>query len=298
MQFLEVHLAVNSPLETALDSAADRLKALFPRNFSRGTTHRPARILRRRGKRNSNRLTAPRASNWSVSRAKRWFDVAAVVASLPLAIPVLLLVAVAVRLSSAGPILFVQTRVGRYGKPFRIFKFRTMIHESERSRPLVTTRGSQCFTPVGRFLRKWKLDELPQLLNVLRADMSLVGPRPKVPDHEARILLWRPGITGAATLVFAEEEILFEGVPEEALEVYVQRVILPAKRQIDAEYMYRATFSSDIAILVRTLLRRWNSSTGTPHQPLIERGQSNVDAATAPREELSGVLAGSAAAED
>ena len=291
-------MAVNSPLETALDSAADRLKALFPHHFPKGTTYRPVRTRRRQGKRNSNRLTAPRTSDWSVSKAKRWFDVAAVIVSLPLAIPVLLLVAVAVRLSSPGPILFVQTRVGRYGRPFRIFKFRTMIHESHQSRPLVTTRGNQRFTPVGRFLRKWKLDELPQLLNVLRADMSLVGPRPKVPDHEARLLLWRPGITGAATLVFAEEEMLFEGVPEEALEVYVQRVILPAKRQIDAEYMYRATFTSDFTILVKTLLRRWSCLIDRSHPSLAEAKPDVTEPSAVPWRELNGVLAESSSAED
>ena len=170
-----------------------------------------------------------KVSPWPVSRAKRCFDVTAVVVALPLVLPVLLAVGLTVRLSSRGPVLFVQTRMGRYGRRFKIFKFRTMMHRADEDRPLITTVGNQRFTPVGRFLRKWKLDELPQILNVLRGDMSLVGPRPKVPDHQREVLFWRPGITGAATLVFACEEVLLYNVPGHMLDRYVQRVVLPAK---------------------------------------------------------------------
>jgi lipopolysaccharide/colanic/teichoic acid biosynthesis glycosyltransferase len=197
-------------------------------------------------------------SPWSMSRAKRLFDVAAVLITLPLTLPILLLVGLAVRLSSRGPVLFLQTRAGLRGRQFEIFKFRTMVHSSAENRPLITTLGNQRFTPVGPFLRRWKLDELPQLLNVLRGDMSLLGPRPKVPEHQSEVLLWRPGITGAATLVFAREEVLLDDVPEHLLEHYVHDVVLPAKRLIDAEYMSRATFRSDFAILVRSVLRRWS----------------------------------------
>jgi lipopolysaccharide/colanic/teichoic acid biosynthesis glycosyltransferase len=209
-------------------------------------------------------------SPWSVSRAKRWFDVLAVIVALPVLVPVLLLVALAVGLSSEGPVLFVQTRVGQYGRRFKILKFRTMPHDPDGTRPLFTTIGNQRFTPVGRFLRRLKFDELPQVINVLRGDMSLVGPRPKVPDHESDSPACRPGITGAATLVFAREEVFLDGLSEYALDHFVQQVILPAKKRIDSGYMSRATFRSDIGILLKTALRRWNYSTDQSCEALAE----------------------------
>jgi lipopolysaccharide/colanic/teichoic acid biosynthesis glycosyltransferase len=197
---------------------------------------------------------------WSGSGTKRLFDVTAVTFMLPLVTPILLLVGLAVRLSSRGPVLFLQVRVGQDGRLFNIFKFRTMVHTTGENRPLITTLGNQRFTPIGRFLRKWKLDELPQLLNVLRGDMSLVGPRPKVPDHE-QVLLCRPGITGAATLAFAREEVLLDEIPPHLLNDYVQQVVLPTKRQIDNAYMARATFISDFALIIKSVLRLWDRTT-------------------------------------
>ena len=201
-----------------------------------------------------------RLSPWSRSGAKRFFDCACVLLALPLLVPVLLAIALAVRLTSSGPVLFLQKRMGRHGRSFTILKFRTMIHTADRAHHAVTTAGNQQFTPIGSFLRRWKLDELPQLLNVLWGDMSLVGSRPKMPEHLISNLLWRPGITGAATIAFAREEVFLDRVPRHHLESYYHTVVLPAKRKLDVEYMVRATFLSDLKLIVDTVLHRWDCS--------------------------------------
>jgi len=210
--------------------------------------------------RNSILLCEDCLSPWSRSGVKRIFDCACVLPALVLLVPVLLAIVLAVRFTSSGPILFLQKRVGRNGRTFVILKFRTMIHVMDKAHHAVTTAGSKCFTPVGSYLRRWKLDELPQLLNVLWGDMSLVGPRPKLPEHTDSAIRCRPGITGAATVSFAREDVILDSVPEHLLEHYYHAVVLPAKCQIDAEYMARATFLSDLKLLVNTVLRRWDNS--------------------------------------
>lgn len=124
----------------------------------------------------------------------------------------------------------------------------------------VTTAGNQPFTPVGPFLRRLKLDELPQLFNVLAGDMSLVGPRPKLPEHRVADLQCRPGITGAATLAFAREEAVLARLPRHQLDELYHSVVLPAKHALDAGYMASATLRSDFRILWDTILRRWDSA--------------------------------------
>lgn len=166
----------------------------------------------------------------------------------------------AVRLTSRGPVLFLQKRVGRCGKIFTIFKFRTMVHAGETAHRPVTTIGNQRFTPVGPLLRRWKLDELPQLFNVLLGHMSLVGPRPKLPEHVKFRFTCRPGITGAATIAFAREEWLLDRVPRHDLDAFYDTVVLPAKRRLDAEYMAQATLLSDLKLIVSSVLRRWDTS--------------------------------------
>jgi lipopolysaccharide/colanic/teichoic acid biosynthesis glycosyltransferase len=197
---------------------------------------------------------------WSESSSKRLFDCACVVAILPLLIPILMVIALAVWLTSDGPVLFLQKRVGRDGRLFTIAKFRTLTASAGMKQPF-TTATNQRFTPIGVLLRRWKLDELPQLGNVLRGDMSLVGPRPKVRELTLSNFPCRPGITGAATLVFAREEAVLDRVPVERLQECYHSVVLPAKERMDAEYMERATFASDLRVLVETVLRRWDSST-------------------------------------
>jgi lipopolysaccharide/colanic/teichoic acid biosynthesis glycosyltransferase len=179
---------------------------------------------------------------------------------LPLLLPVLLAIALAVRLTSSGPVLFLQRRMGRQGRVFTILKFRTLPHSADTAHHPVTTARNQCFTPAGSFLRRWKLDELPQLLNVLWGDMSLVGPRPKMLEHVTSNLACRPGITGAATIAFALEEEVLDRIPMHCLESCYHTVVLPAKCRMDAEYMARATFLSDLKIILDSVLRRWDSS--------------------------------------
>jgi lipopolysaccharide/colanic/teichoic acid biosynthesis glycosyltransferase len=198
-------------------------------------------------------------SSWSLSRGKRLFDLCCVAATLPLVLPVMLVVGLATRLTSSGPVLFLQQRAGRDGRTFTILKFRTMEHAVAGAHKPITTTGNQRFTPIGLFLRRWKLDELPQLLNVLKGEMSLVGPRPKLPKHQIGHLLCRPGITGAATITFAREEEVLACLPDHRLDSYYHEVILPAKFRIDEEYTARATFRSDLRLILDTVLRRWDS---------------------------------------
>jgi lipopolysaccharide/colanic/teichoic acid biosynthesis glycosyltransferase len=210
---------------------------------------------------NSKKLMLRRnLSPWSRSSAKRVFDCASVLLMMPLILPVLLAIALAVRVTSPGPVLFLQQRMGRNGRNFTIMKFRTMIHRSNGEHHPVTTSDNQRFTSVGPFLRRWKLDELPQLFNVLMGNMSLVGPRPKLPEHAISNLACRAGITGAATIAFAREESILARVPEHHLKSFYHSVVLPAKLQLDADYMAHATFLSDLKLILNSVLRRWDES--------------------------------------
>jgi lipopolysaccharide/colanic/teichoic acid biosynthesis glycosyltransferase len=217
-----------------------------------------------------------RLSAWVRSPAKRAFDLALVLVMLPLLLPLFLIVASVVRLTSRGPALFLQQRVGRNRTFFTIYKFRTMNLSDER-RGAITTIDDPAITKVGRFLRWWKLDELPQFLNVLRGEMSLVGPRPKVPEQQTRQLRCRPGITGAATIAFAQEELFLAGIPEGQLQEYFRNVLLPLKESLDSSYMAKATPLSDLRLLQRTAVRRW-SRTEIAHLLTPAQGFSNQGA--------------------
>jgi lipopolysaccharide/colanic/teichoic acid biosynthesis glycosyltransferase len=198
-------------------------------------------------------------SAWSSSGSKRLFDLVCVVCAFPLIMPLLLLSALAVRLTSEGPVIFCQKRMGRHGEPFTIYKFRTMpVRNNSVERPSITTSTNQRFTPVGPFLRRWKLDELPQVFNVLGGDMSLVGPRPKLAEHQLTELACRPGITGYATCVFAREEAVFAGLSENELNFINNDVVLPTKEQLDREYMSTASCSSDLRLIFKSILRKWD----------------------------------------
>jgi lipopolysaccharide/colanic/teichoic acid biosynthesis glycosyltransferase len=194
-----------------------------------------------------------RPSPWSTSAAKRLFDLACVAPALFLLWPVILAIAAAVRFSSKGPAMFRQTRAGLNRRGFTLYKFRTM--RTGARGPGVTKAGDPRLTRLGAFLRKYKLDELPQLYNVLRGDMSLVGPRPKLLKFEQTGMPCRPGITGAATLAFANEEQLLKDIPLDQLDRFHVEVLSPAKRALDQSYQRRATFSSDLRLLFRTFFR-------------------------------------------
>ena len=191
-------------------------------------------------------------SAWSVSAIKRCIDFVFAAVALLLFWPLLLLAAVLVRYKSPGPVIFRQKRVGRNGVLFTVFKFRTMAIDAQEDGPSLTKRGDPRVTRFGGFLRKYKLDELPQLVNVLRGDMSLVGPRPKLPHLEVMHMPFRPGLTGAATLAFRCEEEMLQDIPDEELEAYYCRMIKPLKAKIDWDYMREATLASDFSLLYET----------------------------------------------
>lgn len=197
---------------------------------------------------------------WTCSTGKRIFDLILAGCFFLISQPVMLMVALAIKCSSSGPVFFRQMRAGKDGKTFALLKFRTMIHYRRDPGPGLTRQGDPRIFPVGRLLRKWKLDELPQFLNVIKGDMSLVGPRPDLPEYlavlenEQREIYWiRPGITGSATLKFRHEEALLAQVPPEDLRHFYTSRVLPEKVQMDLEYAAQATFFSDVQILLRTL---------------------------------------------
>jgi lipopolysaccharide/colanic/teichoic acid biosynthesis glycosyltransferase len=162
----------------------------------------------------------------------------------------MLFAAIAVKLSSSGPVLFKQKRMGTRGREFVIYKFRTM---RAGAGPGVTRKGDSRLTPIGGILRRLKIDEVPQLLNVLKGDMSLVGARPKLPHHQTYPLQYRPGITGAASLAFRSEEELLHHVTDCDLDEFQVEVMMPLKKYIDQTYMTHATFASDLRVLWATV---------------------------------------------
>jgi lipopolysaccharide/colanic/teichoic acid biosynthesis glycosyltransferase len=174
-------------------------------------------------------------------------------------LPLLVVIALAVGATSCGPILFKQKRVGRFGVPFEIYKFRTMEYELEERQPSIAVMSADRITPSGRILRRFKLDELPQVLNVLSGQMSLVGPRPRVPEQQLEQLQCRPGVTGLATLAFAREESIFAFIPRESLPEYYSKTILPAKQRLDASYMKHATLFTDLRLILDTVFGRWGA---------------------------------------
>lgn len=188
---------------------------------------------------------------------KRGLDLAVSTVALLLLGPVLLLLAVLVRGTSPGPALFRQVRVGRGGRPFRILKFRTMVDGADRKGPQITVAGDSRVTPLGRFLRGTKLDELPQLINVWLGDMSLVGPRPEVPRYvdlygpEDRVVLSvRPGVTDLASIEFRDEEAILARF-EDRERAYVEEV-MPKKLALARAYIERQSLLFDLTILYRT----------------------------------------------
>lgn len=193
--------------------------------------------------------------------AKRLFDIVGAALALALLLPMLLLVALWIKLDSPGPVFFRQERVGRHGVPFRIHKFRTMVADAPARGLPLTVGADPRITCAGAFLRRTRIDELPQLWDVLRGEMSLVGPRPEVPryvahwpaDLRAQLLALRPGLTDPASLAHIDEARLLAAAADPERE-YIER-ILPAKLQLSAAYAARATLASDLAVLLQTLAR-------------------------------------------
>lgn len=192
--------------------------------------------------------------------AKRLFDWMMSSLGLVLLSPLLLAIALLVKLDSPGPVFFRQERVGRHGKPFRIHKFRTMRHDPVGRGPQITVGADARITRVGGVLRATKLDELAQLIDVWLGDMSLVGPRPEVPRYVAhypaelrdKVLSVRPGITDIASIEYRDESAVLARAsdPEQA---YVQEV-LPHKLQLAARYVDNASLALDIRLILRTVV--------------------------------------------
>jgi len=193
----------------------------------------------------------PEVGPWPNSAGKRLFDILLSGSALILSAPLLLAIAIFIKLTSRGPVFFSQLRMGKGHVAFPIYKFRTM-RVSQPNGPLVTSRNDSRITFAGKVLRRFKLDELPQLYNVLRGDMSLVGPRPKVVGHEYNELRCKPGLTGAATLIFAHEDRLLAQVPEEEVEAFTVEVLHRIKARLDCEYEVDSSFMTDLKILIRT----------------------------------------------
>ena len=201
-------------------------------------------------------------SVWN-SGGKRCFDIAAAFLGLCLLLPALLLIAVVIQLVDGAPVLYSETRLGRSGKPFLILKFRTLRSGSDRE-PRIAPEDDPRITRCGRWLRRWRLDEFPQLINVLRGDMSLVGPRPLpashadgVSEHTLELLLSvRPGLTDPAAIFFLAEDAVLVGHPE-AEKIYFER-FFPLKIRMATEAAAETSFVGDLTMLLRTLARLWS----------------------------------------
>jgi lipopolysaccharide/colanic/teichoic acid biosynthesis glycosyltransferase len=191
---------------------------------------------------------------------KQCIDVVFAAAGIALSSPVLFACACAVKFDSPGPVFFRQQRVGQRGRLFTLLKFRSMRVGPEGDQLKITVAGDSRVTPVGRWLRKTKLDELPQLFNVLVGDMSLIGPRPEVPEYvryydstQRAVLQLKPGITGPSSLEFIDEEELLKG--ESDPHHFYCTQLLPRKVAIDLKYCESANLVSDCSIACRTLCR-------------------------------------------
>lgn len=188
---------------------------------------------------------------------KRLLDMIASFVMLVILSPFLLLLALAVKFDSKGPVFYRQVRVGRYNQDFKIFKFRTMVQNADQIGPAVTTGEDPRITRVGRFIRRLRLDEFSQLLNVLNGTMSLVGPRPEVrkyvdlytPEQMATLLV-RPGITAPSSIAFKDEDKLLDAA-DDPERVYVEQ-ILPPKMELNLEYLEHISPLYDLSVIFQT----------------------------------------------
>jgi lipopolysaccharide/colanic/teichoic acid biosynthesis glycosyltransferase len=201
-----------------------------------------------------------RAGRTRSSSAKRALDLMVAVPAIVLSSPLLAAIALWIKLDSPGPVFYIQKRVGQFGRHFGIFKFRTMDSNAGERGPQITIGRDPRITRCGEKLRKYKLDELPQLLNVIRGEMSLVGPRPEVPryvglysDEQRQILAFKPGITSPASIAFHNENEMLAGRDDP--EDFYRTELMPAKIEEDLSYLRRATLASDCAVMAKTFFR-------------------------------------------
>ncbi len=193
---------------------------------------------------------------------KRLFDIVVSLFGLVILFPVFIVIAAAIKIESRGAVFYRGVRIGRFGRPFRIFKFRSMVQDAEKTGASSTATTDMRVTKIGRLIRKFKLDEFSQLLNVLAGDMSLVGPRPQVPwavdtysAEERQVLNLRPGITDWASIEYHNEgEIIEKSGIADPDEAYM-KLIHPGKMLLQLKYLRERTFWIDIKILYQTLAR-------------------------------------------
>jgi len=193
-----------------------------------------------------------------VKYGKRIFDIAATVIGGIILLPVIIPIAIWIKISSKGPLFYVQKRVGQDFEEFNLYKFRSMVVDADQRGPAVTSGDDPRITKVGKIIRKTKIDELPQLLNVLKGDMSLVGPRPEVMkfvEHKRvaykKVLSVKPGITDNAAIVFRDEETIMEQY-ENKEKAYLD-IILPQKIDLYYHYIDTISFANDIKLILKTL---------------------------------------------
>ena len=191
---------------------------------------------------------------------KRIFDIVCSGLGLIILSPFLLFVAIRIKMGSDGPVFFKQIRVGEKGREFKILKFRTMVVDAEKLGRQITVGNDSRITKIGAFLRKYKIDELPQLINVFKGDMSLVGPRPEVPryvnmytEEQRRVLDVKPGITDLASIRYRDENELL-GQAENPDEFYIN-TIMPDKLALNVEYINKSNIFLDIYIILKTILK-------------------------------------------
>jgi len=214
---------------------------------------------------------------------KRIFDVLVSFLVILIALPLWAVIAIAIKLDSPGPVFYRGIRVGKDGRLFTIYKFRTMVVDAPNRGPGITRRDDPRITRVGRFLRKLKIDEMPQLINVLKGEMSIVGPRPEDPRYVARytpeqrrVLSVRPGMASPAFIKYRHEEELLAAAGEAWEHVYLTQ-ILPDKLRLDLEYIEHQSFVGDLAILVQAALSLFTTTgrerAATVH-PIPDRSES------------------------
>lgn len=189
---------------------------------------------------------------------KRMMDIAVSAAALCVLWPLYLIIALAIVIDDPGPVFYRQVRVGRGGKPFRIFKFRSMVVDADKKGLAITVGNDRRITRVGAFLRKTKLDELAQLINVLCGQMSFVGPRPEVPryvelytPYQRQVLLVRPGITDYASIAYRNENDLLDAA-QDPERMYIEQ-IMPAKIELNMKYLREISPAADIRLILKTV---------------------------------------------
>lgn len=214
---------------------------------------------------------------------KRLFDLSLSVFGMIMGAPLILPIAILIKFTDWGPVFYGQTRVGQFGHPFRMWKFRSMVANADKLGLSVTKDGDERITRIGRLLRKTKLDELPQLWNVFKGDMSFVGPRPEVPkyvscytEEQKRVLVLKPGITDLATLEFRNEEELLSTASD--TEAFYLSHCLPRKIELNLKYATKANLWTDTKIVLLTLLKltpRHGTVAGVPGDTTSPRSRAN-----------------------